>query len=222
MKKVLLYSGGMDSWLIDKIWKPDVKLFFHIGTKSNEIEFERVKGMKDVEIVDFDISRFEQIDHNYFMPLRNLHFIVYAAHYGDRICIGSIGGSVHKDNDNNFRSMTEDVINYLLSEDVTRKEPVRVEMPYVDMSKTDLLREYIKQGGDIEKAYKETFSCYSPKGDKECLECTSCLSKFAAFYNNGYSFSTEDIVKFVESTYKLYDKCEQDVIDLYHKLSEVM
>lgn len=25
-KKVLLYSGGMDSWLIDKIWKPDVKL----------------------------------------------------------------------------------------------------------------------------------------------------------------------------------------------------
>lgn len=23
-KKVLLYSGGMDSWLIDKIWKPDV------------------------------------------------------------------------------------------------------------------------------------------------------------------------------------------------------
>lgn len=26
-KKVLLYSGGMDSWLIDKIWKPDVKLY---------------------------------------------------------------------------------------------------------------------------------------------------------------------------------------------------
>lgn len=21
-KKILLYSGGMDSWLIDKIWKP--------------------------------------------------------------------------------------------------------------------------------------------------------------------------------------------------------
>lgn len=220
MKKVLLYSGGMDSWLIDKIWKPDVRLFFHIGTKSNEVEFERVKNMKDVEIVEFDMSKFEQTDHNYFMPLRNLHFIVYAAHYGDSICIGSIGGSVHKDNDKNFQAMTEDVINYLLSEDQTREEPVTVEMPYVDMSKTELLKLYLEQGGDIEEAYKESFSCYQPVNGEECLECTSCLSKFTAFYNNGYPFNNEQIDKFVSSVEKLVEKCEPDVVNLYNELKK--
>ena len=35
-KKVLLYSGGMDSWLIDKIWKPDVKLYVDMGTKYSQ------------------------------------------------------------------------------------------------------------------------------------------------------------------------------------------
>ena len=217
MKKVLLYSGGMDSWLIDKIWKPDIKLFFHIHTKSNEIEFERVKGIKDVEVVEMDLARFEQVENNYFMPLRNLHFLIYAAHYGNVLCIGSIGGSVHKDNDENFKYMTENVINYLLSEK-PGYESVQIEMPFVNKSKTNLLSEYMRLGGDIEEAYRETFSCYEPQGNKECHFCTSCLSKFTAFYNNGYNFSKEDIKVFLDSVEKQKPRCEHDVIDLYNLL----
>ena len=41
-KKVLLYSGGMDSWLIDKIWKPDIKLFIDINTNSSNAELEHL------------------------------------------------------------------------------------------------------------------------------------------------------------------------------------
>ena len=36
--KVLLYSGGMDSWLIDKLWKPDVKIFFDTGVDYDIVE----------------------------------------------------------------------------------------------------------------------------------------------------------------------------------------
>ena len=34
MKKVLLYSGGLDSWLIDKLWNPDFKLYIDIDFNS--------------------------------------------------------------------------------------------------------------------------------------------------------------------------------------------
>ena len=42
-KTVLLYSGGMDSWLISKICKPDIKLFFDLGTASSNAELERIQ-----------------------------------------------------------------------------------------------------------------------------------------------------------------------------------
>ena len=35
-KKVLLYSGGMDSWLIDKLWKPDIRLYVDMNTRYSK------------------------------------------------------------------------------------------------------------------------------------------------------------------------------------------
>ena len=43
-KKVLLYSGGTDSWLIDKIWKPDVKLYIDIHGRYSEFEKKLLEG----------------------------------------------------------------------------------------------------------------------------------------------------------------------------------
>ena len=37
-KKVLLFSNGMDSWLIDKLWKPDVKIYIDIEGSYSEKE----------------------------------------------------------------------------------------------------------------------------------------------------------------------------------------
>ena len=53
-KKVLLYSGGMDSYIIDKLWKPDVKLYINYGLRQNEIEMSHLP--QDVIIKDFDLS----------------------------------------------------------------------------------------------------------------------------------------------------------------------
>ena len=198
MKKVLLYSGGMDSWLIDKLWKPDVKLFFNIGTENSNGELERVKKRNDVEIIDFPLSQFEEVNKNFYLPLRNLHFVIYAAHYGDVICLGATGSSTHRDKNDVFGTLSENVINYLLQED--GRNPVKIVMPYRNVSKTAILAEYIANGGDIEECYRETFSCYSPKNDgSPCMKCTSCQSKFTAFYNNGYQFSQDIIDEFVKN-----------------------
>lgn len=40
MKKVLLYSGGMDSYLISKLWKPDVKLYVDLNSKYAKQEIK--------------------------------------------------------------------------------------------------------------------------------------------------------------------------------------
>lgn len=56
--KVLLYSGGMDSWLIDKIWKPDVKLYVDMNTKYSQEEIKRLPS--DVIIDKLDLSKWER------------------------------------------------------------------------------------------------------------------------------------------------------------------
>ena len=219
MKKVLLYSGGMDSWLIDKLWKPDVRLFFDIGTPNNKMELDNImKNNIDVEIVQMDLSKFEQPNNNYFLPLRNLHFVVYAAHYGDEICLGATGSSTHKDKNDVFATLSENVVNYLLSEDESRIENVRIILPYRNTTKTELLSLYLNQGGDIQKAYNETFSCYSPINGKPCMQCTSCMSKFTAFYNNGYQFDPETTDRFIKTVNSGKVPCKEDTIQLAKKL----
>ena len=118
-KKVLLYSGGMDSWLIDKIWKPDIKLFIRIHTPNNEMEYQRLKYLIDnnlidtsnLKIVEMDLHEFERADQNYFLPLRNLHFVTMASHFGDEICLGATGSSTHFDKNETFAGKAADVIN---------------------------------------------------------------------------------------------------------------
>lgn len=217
MTKVLLYSGGMDSWLIDKLWKPDVRLFFDIGTGNNKQELERVKKRGDVEIIHLPLAQFEQKDNNYYLPLRNLHFVLYAAHYGDVICVGATGSSTHRDKNEVFSRLCENNINYLLEEDGT--SPIKVVMRYRGKSKTEILAEYLSQGGDIQKCYDETFSCYNPGPHGEpCMDCTSCLSKFTAFYNNGYRFDEATTNKFIENTLKNDSHGKSEAVQLAKKL----
>lgn len=215
MRKVLLYSGGMDSWLIDKLWKPDVKLFIRLHTPSNEIEYKRVKNDKSVIIKEFDLHEYED-PNTYFLPLRNLHLITIACHYGDVICLGSVKYSVHKDNNETFKMLAESTINYLLSESDGK---ISIDMPYWNKSKTQLLTEYLRNGGDIEEAYKETFSCYNPdKKGNECMNCISCASKFSAFYNCGYKFDKEIIDKFINFC-KSRKQLPDDVKEVYELIS---
>ena len=73
--KVLLYSGGMDSWLIDKIWKPDVKLYVDMNTKYSQEEIKRLPS--DVIIDKLDLSKWEREDK--IIPLRNMYLIGIAS-----------------------------------------------------------------------------------------------------------------------------------------------
>lgn len=222
--KVLLYSGGMDSWLIDHIIKPDVLLFIRIHTPNNEMEYQKLlellnKGKvkaKKLKVIDFDLSEYERPSQNYFLPLRNLHFVTLASHYGDEIYLGATGSSTHYDKNTTFADKAADVISYLLSE--SNEGPVKIKLPFKDTTKTELLKQFIEEGGSIEDAYASTVSCYTPIDGKPCMSCTSCMSKFAAFYNNGYKFDDESLDRFMKYVENNYEVQKPDVITIYENL----
>lgn len=224
--KVLLYSGGMDSWLIDHIVKPDVLLFIRIHTPNNELEYKKLLELlergkikaKKLKVVDFNLSEYERPSQNYFLPLRNLHFVTLAAHYGDEIYLGATGSSTHYDKNTIFADKAADVISYLLSE--SNEGPVKIKLPFKDTTKTELLKQFIEEGGSIEDAYNSTVSCYTPINGKPCMSCTSCMSKFAAFYNNGYIFDKESLDRFMKYVENNYEVQKPDVIKIYDQLKQ--
>jgi len=189
MTKVLLYSGGMDSWLINQLWKPDVKLYVDINGDYSKEEIKRLP--EDVKVVDFSLLGDYELE-NKFVPMRNLYFLMLASNYGDEICLGATAGDWgNKDKTPEFLNAAEEMINYLLSDKkVARK--ISVCRDFINVPKSKLIRRYIAQGGDIETLKKETFSCYTPKNGKECLACYPCFRKFALLLANGAQYTQKE------------------------------
>ena len=108
-KKVLLYSGGMDSWLIDKIWKPDIKLYLDMNTAYSQDEIKRLPS--DVIVNKLDLSMWEREDK--IIPLRNMYMIGIATNYGDEICLGATAGDRVLDKSLEFAELYKPLLDYL-------------------------------------------------------------------------------------------------------------
>lgn len=182
-KTVLLYSGGMDSWLIDHLMDEE-HIRLHIRLHTPTEEQENIRLPEGTIIHELDLSKFEKKDYTHLLPVRNLLLVSMASLYGDRIVLGSVAGSVHYDNGNKFAKDIECVLNSILEEDGRR---VSVETPYCSYTKDELLGMYIEKGGDPLKCWEESFSCYEPKDGRPCMMCKACRSKIEAFEKCGIS-----------------------------------
>lgn len=204
MKKVLLYSGGMDSWLIDKIWKPDVKIYIDIKGSYSEEEIKRLP--KDVEVVTLPIGIYEQ--ENKFVPLRNLYFLMIASNYGDELCLGATAGDWgSKDKTPEFFEKAEEMLNFLLGKQskVAEDKHIHIETKYLYMHKNEILEEYLNQGGSLEELYRDSFSCFTPDNGKPCLACKPCFRKYVCLAHYGYEFTLEE-------RKKMYDFVRKEIV----------
>ena len=189
-KKVLLYSGGMDSWLIDKLWKSDIRLYIDMNTRYSKEEMKRLPD--DIVIEKLDLSKWEREDK--IIPLRNMYLIGIATNYGDEICLGATAGDRVLDKSPVFAELYEELLGYLYQKQHwTEKRTIRINLDYKAYTKTELLKQYIIQGGSINEAFSSSFSCYAPVDGHECWNCKPCLRKFIAFALNGYPFPREVI-----------------------------
>ena len=84
---ILLFSGGLDSYIAwDYLGRPKT-LYFDIGHKYCVHEIERIKELVPDTIIDsrLRLSDWEEKDAN--IPMRNVFFVMMASFYGDRIVL---------------------------------------------------------------------------------------------------------------------------------------
>ena len=200
MKKVLLYSGGLDSWLINKLWKPDLRIYINMHTNYSNKELRNIeKQGEPVKIIDFPLNQWEQ--ENKVIPLRNLYLLMVACNstlFEDvEICLGATIGDRIYDKTLDFARKTEELLSKLYdtgtSTGIPKKKQIKINFAYKNYSKTELLKEYLENGGDIHEAFNNTISCYNNE-KIHCWNCKPCFRKYLAFKLNGYEF-TEEIHK---------------------------
>lgn len=188
MKKVQLYSGGMDSYIISKIWDPDVKVYFDYGIPQNKEEMKHLP--EDVIVKHLPISEYMQDDGLNTIPLRNLIFASIAVNYGDEILIGGLKSDVHFDKTEEFARMCTDLFNSVLQNDVI-SHTVKVVTPFRNYTKTDLVYEYLKRGGSIDDVENNSWSCHTPDDGKPCGKCVPCIARAKALKEAQERFASE-------------------------------
>jgi 7-cyano-7-deazaguanine synthase in queuosine biosynthesis len=206
-RNVLLYSGGLDSFVLRHTRDFDHILYFNVGTEDGKREVARMDC--GVEIVYLPLAQYELS--NKIIPFRNYIFAMIAANWGNRITIGSTLGDTTRDKDYVFQASCETILNYFGN--VSEKMPYKasqfeIRMPFKNMTKTEIVKVFKAHSGLPVFAFKDSRSCYEG-GDKECGRCRACLRKYVAFANNGIADlldfdkpTKEQLVSFYSESFK--------------------
>jgi 7-cyano-7-deazaguanine synthase len=193
-KKVLLFSSGMDSFIINELEKPDVLLF--IDNKSNYSELEKSylkkTGHPNLVIVEDFINHSSIELDNMIIPARNLYFATIAANYGEEIILGATAGDRSTDKDHVFAELTSALLSHIYSlSHWSEKGDVRVNLKYKSWTKNDLIQAYVNKNmkdgimvhASVNRLLTESFSCYHPTEEGgQCNKCKPDLRKYLAIY----------------------------------------
>ena len=192
MTKVLLYSGGMDSYALRHLWKPDLSLYVNLETEYSKVELAKLDNRTIV--VNFPgLQSLERPDK--IIPLRNLFLVAIAAQYGQTIALAATAGDRVLDKSYRFASKASGVLTLLMNDYWSdRRGDYEVVLPVKSLTKRQLVEAFINAGGDPLELAERSFSCYTPTRElKPCGQCKPCFRKWVAFKLNG--FDTEPNAK---------------------------
>lgn len=190
-KSVLLFSGGMDSLMFDKLLNPDILLYIPSGSNYVDIETRKIKNLIDKGYIDkskviildnvLNLSQFERDD--MIVPQRNAFLIMLAAMYGETIYLGSVFGDRSLDKSPEFFEKMKIILDQMWGEQHwTEERKFNILDPYKQTTKTELVKMYLEQGGTKESLL-ESYSCYEGN-EKPCGICKPCFRKAIALINN--------------------------------------
>lgn len=208
-KKVLLFSGGMDCYMINELEKPDVLLYIDNHSKYSQVEKAFLKKMQEqcgaypnLVFVDNFINMSDIERDDYIIPARNAYFILKAAEYGDEIILGATLGDRSTDKDKIFAKQMTDLLNHIYEASHWVGEEARhinVNFKYKDYTKQDLIKALIEKRRKelgislsdgkalvAEQLMRDTISCYDFQDDENhenkipCGICKPCTRKWLA------------------------------------------
>lgn len=202
-KAILLLSGGIDStnllaWLHNE-GKEIYALSFDYGQKHKiELEYAIANAkkfqVKEHRLLKIDNSLFKESNGltnpelkfnnseenaNPVVPARNTIFISYALSFAETINCSEIYLAFNSDDSLNFKDCSKTFvtsINSLIQGQSNLAIPPRVIVPFIEMSKVEMIELTKKFGISLE----QTISCYQPEGNVECGVCLSCQLKLKA------------------------------------------
>ena len=201
MKKVVLASGGLDSFILWYLFcKDSLNCFVNINQKYSHKERTAVRNLKKeipeyklVEIDGASIGQFED-EQSGIIPNRNAELILTASQFGNEIYFGVLKDEIEK-NDNTSDKSPDFIDAMMKVLNISNKKQAwtngtqyKVCTPSVQYNKTELLTKYLDAGGNPEHLFL-TISCYSDT-EKHCGECPSCFGRYVAFTNNQLPFET--------------------------------
>ena len=235
-KSVLLFSGGMDSLMINALLKPDILLNVNMNSTYDARERETfpnlISEFKQGENYiyldkELDLGIYERDDA--IVPNRNAHLVLLASHYGETIWLGSVNGDRSFDKDEIFYHHMETLLNHMWqAQHWTEERRFTVSSPFKDRTKTDLVEEYLEKG-NLPQYLLDSYSCYEGE-QQHCGQCKACFRKWVALENNVVEYNRDTYWKeapweaswLEEVMYQIYNggyrgEEDTDIIDALEK-----
>ena len=160
---ILLFSGGMDSYIAWHYLNKPKTVYFDLGTPYAQKEIKVIKQLVPDTIIETCLNLKDRQIGDYFIPYRNLYFALLANKYSDDIVMAGL-------KDDGIEDKNEAIFaewSLLLSKMINRH--VMVTSPFWEMTKEDIVKWYIDNGHDIGLLMK-TVSCYSEEDLKYICE----------------------------------------------------
>ena len=232
MKILILYSGGLDSKIMElyaKINHPNdeiKKVWFDIGQEYSEKEMKCLDSDVDIRKIDY-LKDFKCVGKegnpcgNIMIPGRNAVLALLGAsiYLPDEIWLGALCGETHKEaTDKNYEFLEKfnTFVNYVLSP-YTKKE-IKLRFPLADagFGKLDSVKWALENGLTKEELLL-TSSCLS--GEKgNCGVCIVCVGRWGIFTQLGIEEKyNKDLFEYEESLNYLREVLLNDYYDNYRK-----
>ena len=137
---MVLFSGGLDSYCISKLVRPDINLYVDTRSKYSDLEIKNLPSVDNL-VIDrrLDLSRQQK---GAFVPARNAYLALIASSYGETIILGSMEGDVAGDHGDDFAEITTDLLNKIYEPQYWLPEGRRFQVltPYSTFTKSELIK----------------------------------------------------------------------------------
>ena len=195
--KVLLYSGGMDSFIISKLENYDVLLYLDIGSRYSQVEKEWLirQNLKNL-VIDNRLQLGDVELPDGIVPMRNFFFAMIGTFYGDYITLGATSGDRIQDKSKLFAIKTSTILSELHAPFhwIPDGRKIDFNVAFKDFSKVQLIHDYLDKGFSFEDLLTKSFTCYAPIHDKPCGICKACARKWIALYHFTYTVERKKLL----------------------------
>ena len=128
-----------------------------------------------------DLSETELDQPPTYVPNRNMMLLSLAAAFAESRGVQRVYYGAQAQDQYGYWDCTEAFVERLNTVfSLNRREPIRVEAPFVGRSKAEVVKIGLELGVD----YAHTWTCYRG-GEKPCLTCPSCVERAGAFCGAG-------------------------------------